>query len=762
MKKDVSFFSEIKMILIAGLLLSISILSLSCKSVASYKDPNNPIEERVEDLVSRMTLEEKISQMSHLAPAIDRLGVSAYEPTSGETFEEEQREDKLITSEDPKPWEDWENWPEGACQDGGWWNEALHGVARSGEATVFPQAIGLGSTWDPALIKRMTSAVSDEARVYNKVSGKKLTYWSPTINMLRDPRWGRFEEAYSEDPYLMSRMVVAFVKGFQGEDEEYLKAVATVKHFVANNSEFNRHTGSSDINERNLREYYLPAFKAAITEGGCFSVMGAYNALNGVPCCANKGLMTDILRKEWGFKGYVVSDCGAISDIVHGHKYETDPEKAVALAVNAGTDLECETCETEQFMYDKYLPGAVEKGYVSEGAIDKAVTRLFSARFKLGEFDPDEMVPYSSIPVEKLVCREHSELALEVAKETMVLLKNENHTLPLKRESIDSVAVIGPNADEVRLGGYSGTPAFSVTPLEGIKEKVGEDIEVRFTKGCELSDDDKSGFSEAVKLASECDAAVVVVGSSLEIANESLDRSELGLPGVQEELIQAVYKANPNTVVVLVNGMPLAINWTAKNVPAILEAWYPGQSGGTAIADVLFGDYNPGGKLPVTFYKSVGQLPALDDYDITKGRTYWYFAGEPLYPFGHGLSYTDFEYSNIAASSKTFDIFEDEALTVSADIENVGDYEGDEVIQLYIKDMESTFTQPKKKLRAFKRIRLPVGGGKTVSFMLTKEDFSFWHPDSNCWAVETGEFKLMVGSSSEDIQETITIRVPGD
>lgn len=764
MKKRVCLFNG-KFVVIFLVLISAALLSQSCQRAVSYKNPEADIDARVEDLVSRMTVAEKISQMSHLAPAIPRLDVRAYEPNFENPLMGDEHPDytqeEAEEAREQRAWENYEYWYEGDCLDGGWWNEALHGVARSGLATSFPQSIGLGSTWNPELVEKCMDASSTEARVHNKVYGKKLTYWSPTINMLRDPRWGRCEEAYSEDPYLMSRMAVGFVKGFQGQHDKYLKAVATVKHFVANNSEFNRHTGSSNVSERDLREYYLPAFKAAITEAGCFSVMGAYNELNEVPCCANKKLMTDILRGEWGFRGYVVSDCGAVSDIVHGHEYETDREKAVALAVEAGTDLECETCETEQFMYDKYLPGAFEKGYVSEQAIDKAVTRLFRARFKLGEFDPPEIVPYTSISQDELVCDEHAELALEVARETMVLLKNENGMLPLRRDKIDTLAVIGPNADEARFGGYSGTPPFEVTPLDGINAAAGHGVDVRFEQGCELMGDDESDIPGAVELASNSDVAVVIVGTSLEVANEALDRSDLKLPGLQHKLIKKVFEANPNTVVVLVNGMPLAINWSQENVPAILEAWYPGQSGGTAIAEVLFGEYNPGGKLPVTFFKSVDQLPPLADYDIKKGRTYWYFDGEPLYPFGYGLSYTDFEYSNMNVSSRSFDISEDEGVTVSLDVENAGDYDGDEVVQVYIKDIEYTFTQPKKELRAFKRIHIPEGETRRVSFELDKKDFAFWHPGMNSWAVEPGNFEIQIGSSSEDIRLKKTIEIPG-
>jgi len=367
-----------------GLAMALLVSCQSSNTPSDYQNPDLPVDIRVEDLVSGMTLEEKISQMSHLAPGIERLGVQAYDPNFINPLWVDEHPDygdldEMEEEMKNRPWENLEYW-EGGCLDGGWWNEALHGVARAGLATAFPQSIGLGSTWNPDLMERAMEVSSTEARVHHNVYNKKLTYWSPTINILRDPRWGRNEESYSEDPYLLSRMAVAFVKGFQGYDEKYLKAIATVKHFVANNSEYNRHTGSSDVDERWLREYYLPAFKAAITEAGAYSVMSAYNAVNGVPVSANPWLLTDILRGEWGFKGYVVSDCGAVSDVVHGHHFETDPEKAVALTAKSGTDLECETCETEQFLYDKYLPGAFEKGYITEADLDVNVKRLFRAR----------------------------------------------------------------------------------------------------------------------------------------------------------------------------------------------------------------------------------------------------------------------------------------------------------------------------------------------------------------------------------------------
>ncbi len=742
------------------------------KDLPAYKNTNLPVEQRVKDLVSRMTLEEKISQMSHLAPGIARLGIIPYEPNFDNPFMKDEHPDyskeEHEKEEEERAWENYKYWDEGDCLDGGWWNEALHGVARAGLATSFPQGIGLGSTWDPDLVQKCLSAAGDEARVHNNVYGKKLTYWSPTINILRDPRWGRNEESYSEDPYLLSRMAVAFVEGFQGNDPKYLKAVATVKHFVANNSEYNRHTGSADVSKRWLREYYLPAFKAAITEGGAFSVMAAYNSIDGVPATANKWLLNDVLRNEWGFMGYVVSDCGAVSDVVHNHKYETDPEKAVALTAKAGTDLECETCETEQFMYDKYLLNAVKKGYISEKDIDKNLTRLFRARFLLGEFDPPEMVPFTKISRSELDSKEHRELALQAARESIVLLKNEKNVLPLDKNSIRKLAVIGPNADIVELGGYSGSPSVRISLLAGIKDKLADHAEVNFQRGCSIMGKKEIGWDEkkdkplwkildetesiknAAELAARSDAAILVVGTNLTVANEGADRTGLDLPGNQLELIKKVYKANPKTVVVLMNGMPLTINWVDENIPAVVEAWYAGQAQGAAIADVLFGDYNPAGRLPVTFYKSTEDLPPLGDYNITEGRTYWFFEGEPIYRFGHGLSYTTFEYSDFDMPSE---IRNGNDFEVSVKVKNAGNLVGDEVVELYISDLEASVKVANIKLQGFKRIYLKKGEEQEVTFKLSPKNLAFCNDDEN-WIVEPGDFRISVGGRQPAKEES--------
>lgn len=766
--------NHVAKIFIHAFILLFVVVCYAQNDLPAYKNMDLPVDERVRDLVSRMTIEEKISQMSHLAPAIERLGIQSYEPNFNNPLMSDGHPDydqeELDSEKDLRAWENYEHWDVGSCLDGGWWNEALHGVARAGLATSFPQSIGLGSTWDPGLVRKCMDAASTEARVHHNVYNKKLTYWSPTINILRDPRWGRNEESYSEDPYLLSRMAVAFVKGFQGDHPKYLKAVATVKHFVANNSEYNRHNGSADVSERWLREYYLAAFKAAISEGGAFSVMSAYNAVNGIPASANNRLLDDILRGEWGFRGYVVSDCGAVSDVVHKHKYETDPEKAVALTAKAGTDLECETCETEQFLYDKYLLNAYKKGYITDDDINKNVTRLFRARFLLGEFDPPEKVPFTKIQKSKLDCPEHRLLALQAARETMVLLKNENNILPLDKNSIKQVAVIGPNADIVELGGYSGTPSITISPLTGLQVKLKGKANVVFSKGCSIMGkeeidwdeendrpvfkvlDESQSINDAAKLAGQSDVAIVFAGTNLNVANESADRTDLDLPGNQLELIKSVYKANPKTIVVLINGMALTINWVAENIPGIVEAWYAGQAQGAAIADVLFGDYNPAGRLPVTFHKTVTELPELGDYDITRGRTYWFNKNETLYPFGHGLSYTTFEYSNLYVGEKELDLSRDNDLIVSVDVQNTGKLKGDEVVQLYIRDVESTVIQPIKKLREFRRISLDEGDIKTVVFKLNKEDFSYWDETKKDRHIEEGEFEIQVGSSSQDIR----------
>jgi len=709
-----------------------------------YMDFTLPVDERVDDLVARMTLEEKISQMLHDAPAIERLDVPKYN----------------------------------------WWNECLHGVGRAGIATVFPQAIGLAATWNTELMHQVAVVISDEARAKHHEAVRRgirerylgLTFWSPNINIFRDPRWGRGQETYGEDPYLTARMGVAFVKGLQGDHPRYLKLVATPKHFAVHSGpEHDRHHFDARVDERDLRETYLPAFEACVREAKAASVMGAYNRTNGEPCCASPTLLEQILRQEWGFEGYVVSDCGAIRDIYKHHRVVETAAEAVALAVNAGCDLNCGETYSE-------LLTAVEKGLISEATIDRAVKRLFTARFRLGMFDPPERVPYAQIPYEVNDSSEHRALALQTAQESIVLLKNEDDFLPLNRD-IKSIAVLGPNADsvEVLLGNYHGTPSRAVTPLEGIRAKVPPGMEVLYTQGCDIIDESSEDYAEAVAMAEHAGVVIFVAGISQRIEGEEGqregvpsgmwskdDRTDLDLPRVQEELLKTIHATGTPVVVVLINGSALSVNWANAHVPAIVEAWYPGEEGGTAIADVLFGDYNPGGRLPVTFYQSVEDLPPFEDYRMG-GRTYRYFQGEPLFPFGYGLSYTTFAYSNLRLSAET--TTPDETLIISVDVQDVGERAGDEVVQLYVSDVaarspepfdsaqdkpvEGSVPVPIRRLRGFERIHLAPGETKTVTFMLTPRQLSLIDGEGQR-VVEPGEFRVAVGGrqpSPEDFTD---------
>ncbi len=817
-----------------------------------FLNTNLPIEDRVDILVSQMTLQEKIDQMVYTAPAIERLQVPEYN----------------------------------------WWNESLHGVARAGYATVFPQSITIAGSWDKDLMHRVASAISDEARAkHNEFvrRGKRgiyqgLTFWSPNINIFRDPRWGRGHETYGEDPYLTGQMGVEFVKGLQGDDPNYLKVVATAKHYAVHSGpEPLRHKFNALVSERDLRETYLPAFRMLVKDGGVYSVMGAYNQFRGYPCCANP-ILENILRNDWGFDGYVVSDCWAISDFYQFQGYSADAAEAAAIAVKNGTDLNCGVAYS-------HLGEAVERGIIKESDIDVSVKRLFTARFKLGMFDSN--VPYAKIPFSVNTSKENDELALEAARESIVLLKNNDKILPLAK-SIKKVAVIGPNADnwEALIGNYNGIPKHPVTVLQGLKNKL-ENTEILFAEGChlaegvhnlhpipgkfllnkdgepgvtgeyyanaklegepafirtdkdinfywetgspspELPDDDfsirwtgyivppatgiyeigcwgmptleiwfegekilshntehhafhhekeikleagrkykfvyeyKNWFGdgdaklmwtmpnpdmteEAVAIAKESDAVILVMGLSQRLEGEEMpiqvdgfaggDRTHLKLPKTQRDLMMAVKQTGKPIVLVLLNGSALAVNWADQNLDAIISAGYPGQEGGNAVADVLFGDYNPAGRLPVTYYKSVDQLPPFDDYDM-KGRTYKYFTGEPLYPFGYGLSYTTFEYSDLKIPAKT-KIGKD--VTVNVKVTNTGNMAGDEVVQLYIKDKEASSPRPIEQLEGFQRIHLQPGESKMVDFTLEPRQFSLIGADEKR-VIENGKFVVSVG-----------------
>lgn len=832
-----------------------------------WLDPALAIGRRVDSLVSSMTLEEKISQMVNGAQAIERLGVPAYD----------------------------------------WWNECLHGVGRAGVATVFPQAIGLAAAWNVDLMHRIATTISDEARAKHHQALRAgirqiyagLTFWSPNVNIFRDPRWGRGQETYGEDPHLTARLGVAFVKGLQGDDPRYLKLVATAKHYAVHSGpEPDRHHFDARVGERELRETYLPAFEALVKEGGVVSVMGAYNRTNGEPCCASPTLIQKILREEWGFDGYFVSDCWAIDDIFEGHKVARTAAEASALAVKAGCDLECGCAYPS-------LREAVEQGLIDEATIDNALRRLFTARIRLGMFDPPDLVPYARIPIEVNDGPAHRGLALQAARESIVLLKNEAGALPLRKD-LESVAVIGPNADAplALLGNYNGTPSRAITPLEGIRKKLSPETKLYHARGCELAVDapplvavpssclrpadagaeqhgltgeyygnpdfDRSAaFSrvdpivdftwrgrtdsfavrwtgylvppvsgryklgvdgatsyrlwldgrelvayagihhpvvktadveleagrlhriqldyanrgldpqahliwsvpgadyaaEALEVAGKAEVVVVVLGLTAGLEGEEMpvriegfaggDRTDIGLPRSQEELLKRVCALGKPVVLVLLNGSAIAITWAAEHVPAIVEAWYPGQAGGDAIADVLFGDYNPAGRLPVTFYRSLDQLPPFEDYAMA-GRTYRYLTAEPLYPFGHGLSYTRFEYANLRVDPE---VSADGQIDVRFDVRNVGARAGDEVVQLYVSYPESRVPRPARELKGFRRVSLGPGEARSITLRVPASQLAYYGPGG--WVVEPGRVAVEVGGSSRDVRLVGEAKVVG-
>ncbi|MBY9008781.1 MAG: glycoside hydrolase family 3 C-terminal domain-containing protein [Candidatus Lokiarchaeota archaeon] len=691
----------------------------------TYFNPSKPLEERIEDLISRMTLEEKIPQLLNDAISIERLEVPKYN----------------------------------------WWSECLHGIGFSGIATVFPQAIGLAASFDLDLIKRIAIAISDEGRAKHHEAVRNnerkiyqgLTFWSPNINIFRDPRWGRGQETYGEDPFLTSKMGVTFVKGLQGDNPKYLKLVATPKHYVAYSGlESERHKFDAIVSKKDLWETYLPAFEACMREGKAEAIMGAYNRVNGDPCCASEFLLDEILRKGWEFKGHVVSDCGAIRDIYHDHKVVETGAEAAAMAINAGCDLFCSvgifTKKKKRIRWE-WISTAIKTNLLKEEVIDKALNRLFRARFLLGMFDPPELVPYTNIPYEVNDCEEHRQLALEAAKKTIVLLKNEGNLLPLEK-NIKKIAVIGPTADnkDVLLGNYNGTPSKYTTILNGIRESVSDQTEILFSEGCPLKEKSTEGFNEAIKIAKDADIAILVLGISPRLEGEEGqatesdlegDRLEIGLPGSQKDLLKTIQGIGKPIVLILTGGSAISFNFAKEHIRSILFSWYPGEEGGKAIAEVIFGTYNPAGRLPVTFYKSVDQLPDMRDYNMV-GRTYRYFKGEPLYPFGYGLSYTDFKYSSLKLSSG--EINSGEKVKVSVDVENIGRMEGEEVVQLYISQSSKSFRVPIRELKGFKRINLNKNEKKTVSFEINQNHYSIVNMDGER-IVQPGEIMIFVGGS---------------
>jgi beta-glucosidase len=665
-----------------------------------FYDTSLSFEARARDLVSRLTVAEKGAQMLHEAPAIPRLGIPEYN----------------------------------------WWNECLHGVARAGVATVFPQAIGLAAIWSAERLAQIARVIADEARAKHHEFARQgdrgyykgLTFWTPNINIFRDPRWGRGHETYGECPYLTAELGVAFCTALQGDDPKYLKLVATPKHFAVHSGpEGLRHSFDALASPKDLRETYLPAFRACIVDAKAYSIMSAYNRTNGEPCSSSKALLVDILREEWKFEGYVVSDCWAIRDIHEHHKVTRTPEESAAVSVKAGCDLNC-GCTYE------HIPAAVEQGLLDEKDLDVCLTRLFVARLKLGMFDPPAEVPFSSIPYEVNDSPAHAELARVAARESLVLLKNQGSLLPLPKD-LGSIAVIGPNANDpsILVGNYFGIPSDPVTPLQGVRAAVSPETKVWYTQGCKLTGTKREGlnnsaalFSEALSMASRADVTVLCLGLSAEIEGEqgdvsnseaAGDKTTLDLPGLQQQLLEAVVALGKPTVLVLLAGSALSINWADEHVRAIVQAWYPGQATGQALADVLFGDYSPGGRLPITFPRSLADVPEFTDYRM-KGRTYRYAEKEPLYPFGYGLSYTRFEYSNIRADKQALGSRDE--VVVSAEVANVGERAGDEVVQLYVKALDAPFVVPLHELRGFVRIPLEPGQAQRISFTLTARDLS--------------------------------------
>ena len=685
-----------------------------------WYDVNLSVEERVDALVGAMNLREKIAQTLHQAPPIPRLGVPAYN----------------------------------------WWNECLHGVARAGQATVFPQAVGMAAAFNEDLMFQVADAISDEARAKHHQALKQenrgiyfgLTYWTPNINIFRDPRWGRGQETYGEDPYLTARLGVAFCKGLQGDDPNYLKLVATPKHYAVHSGpEPLRHEFDAVVNERDLRETYLPHFKACIEEAGAWSIMGAYNRTLGEPCCGSKRLLQDILRDEWGFKGFVVSDCGAIKDFHAHHKITSSPAESAAMAVKNGCDLNCGD------MYHSLLD-AVELGLITEAEIDVSVKRLFEARIRLGMFDPEEKVAYASIPVSKVRCVEHVDLALRMAQESIVLLKN-NGILPLSKD-LKEVSVVGPNAqnDVALYANYNGFSPQMVTPFDGILSRLSVGTQVNYYKGCDLWRDDPLRMDElGFQVPESSEAIIAVLGNTTELEGEEGgvaasdgggDRTQIGLPGRQLELLKYLKTKKKPIVLVLLTGSAIDLSEVEPYADAIVLGWYPGEQGGNAIADVVFGDYNPAGRLPCTFVKSMDQLPPFEDYNMA-GRTYRFMEEEPQFRFGFGLSYTTFEYSNLEPAVPCCNQQPAMPCRVSVDVTNTGERDGDEVVQLYIKDIEASVPVPRHHLEGFRRVHLKAGETRTVTFELKPEQFVCYADDGKPF-LEPGEFQISIGGGQPD------------
>jgi beta-glucosidase len=682
-----------------------------------YLDTSLSFTERARDLVGRLTLEEKVSLMNHTAKGIPRLNIPAYN----------------------------------------YWSEALHGVARNGRATVFPQAIAMAATWDKELIHQVATAISDEGRAKYHTALKRngftaqyqgLNFWSPNINIFRDPRWGRGQETWGEDPFLTGEMASEFVKGLQGDDPKYIKTAACAKHFAAySGPEKDRHSFNAVMTRRELYDTYLPAFKKLVTQAGVEAVMGAYNRLLGEPCCASQLLINDILRSDWNFQGHFVSDCLALSDFHLNHKITADAVESAALALSHGCDLGCDHIYTE-------IPEAIQRGLIAEADVDRSLERTLLTRFKLGMFDPPEDVPFTSIPASVVACDGHRRLAYRTATEAVVLLKNKGSILPIKPET-KKIFVTGPTATsmEVLLGNYYGFNDRMVTLLEGLTGRIPEGMGLEYHIGAPLKQPREVQQTWAPGMAQSADITIVCAGLSsfLEgeegeslLSPENGDRSSLSLPQSQVDYIKELSIHGARIVLVLTGGSPIALNEIEDMAEAILFVWYPGMEGGHAVADVLFGDASPSGKLPVTFPRSLEQLPPFADYGMT-GRTYRYMTAEPLYPFGFGLSYSQFEYSDLRLDKAV--LARGESLHISLTLTNRGGVDSAEVAQVYLSDLHASTIVPLHHLIGFERTMLKAGESRSLVFEVTPEMMSFYNDDGRL-TLEPGHFRLEVGGCS--------------
>jgi beta-glucosidase len=727
-----------------------------------WLDPTQPRAARVKDLISRMSLAEKVRQLGNGAPAIHRAGLDL-------------------------PGYDY-------------WSEALHGVANTAGVTVFPQAIANGATWDPNLVKQMGGFIGIEGRAKNNYNralrdGNSprfggLNFWSPNINIFRDPRWGRGQETYGEDTFLTSRLGVAFILGLQGDDPKYTLALACAKHYAVHSGpEALRHVINIDPSERDFYETYLPHFEAAVREGHVGAIMSAYNAVYGEPVPASKLMLTDILRDRWGFDGQVVSDCDAVADIWRNHNTVRTAAEAAALAIKAGNDL----CCGQTF---NSLLASVRSNLVTVAEIDTSLGRILESRFKLGLFDPTNMNPYLLISTNQLDTAEHRQVALQLARESLVLLKN-NGLLPLNRSKVKRVAVFGANATDQRMlyGNYNGTPSHAVTILNGIRELAGTGVEVTYAEGCPLVVRTGGGgggsgrgiggqpatpprppaelLAEALTNAANADVLIYVGGINAQLEGEegnargsggiegfsNGDRTRIELPQVQEDFIHALHATGKPVIVINCSGSPMAMPWEVEHLPAILQAWYPGEEGGRAVGEVLFGDVNPSGHLPVTFYESTADLPVFTNYSMAN-RTYRYFTGKPEFAFGHGLSYTTFKYQGGKLDAKK--IPANGMVKVKFTVKNTGKLDGDEVAQVYFRHVNSSVPQPILALCGFARVHLKHGGSANITVDIPAERLRFWDTEKKKYVVEPGKYEFLIGAASDDIRlklpMTITAR----